>query len=105
MILLGLFLLCAVIYSYHLLVDSLEPTMRLSQELDQKLIAKIDDQKIRDALSAGAASDWEGLNLLIEGARAVIIGCGLGFAILSFYTAALSWRAYELASTKVKSPE
>ena len=68
-------------------------------------MAKIDDQKIRDALSAGAASDWEGLNLLIEGARAVIIGCGLGFAILSFYTAALSWRAYELASTKVKSPE
>ena len=50
MILLGLFLLCAVIYSYHLLVDSLEPTMRLSQELDQKLIAKITSVQLSESL-------------------------------------------------------
>lgn len=103
MIFLGCFLLCSVLYTHHLVQHRLEPTLHSSLESEQKLIEKISDQKIRTALSSGLISDSEALNHLLKALRALILGGGIGFAIISFYSAALFWRAYELASARTAS--
>jgi hypothetical protein len=103
MIFLGCFLLCAVFYSYHLVDSRLEPALQSTREFELKLIERIADEKVRTALNAGAEAEWEITNHLLDGARAVILG-GFGFAIISFYTAALAWRSYELASTTPEPP-
>jgi hypothetical protein len=103
MIFLGCFLLCSIFYTYHLVQHRLEPALHSSLESEQKLIEKISDHKIRTALSSGLISDSEALTHLLKGLRAVILGGGIGFAIISFYSAALAWRAYELASARAAS--
>jgi hypothetical protein len=99
MIFLGCFLICAVFYSYRLVDSRLEPALESARESEQKIIERITDEKVRTALSAGSEAEWQSTNHLLDGARAVILGGGIGFAIISFYTAALAWRSYELAST------
>jgi hypothetical protein len=98
MIVLGCFLLCAVFYSNRLVDSRLEPALQAARESELKLIEGITEEKVRTALLAGAESEKQATNHLLDGARAVILGGGIGFAIISFYTAALAWRSYELAS-------
>lgn len=97
MIFLGCFLLCAVFYSYHVVHSRIEPAMLSSLESEHKLIESIVDEKVQTALVAGLESKRQGINHLLDGARVAILGGGIGFAIISFYAALLSWRAYELA--------
>ena len=100
MVLLGLFLLSAVIYSSRLL-ERIESSRESSSELDRKLIERVEDERVRAALVAGKAGDDQ----LIGAMRSMILGVGIGGAILSFYTAALSWRCYELVSSIPEHPE
>jgi hypothetical protein len=84
---------------YFIHTASLIVALESARESEQKIIERITDEKVRTALSAGAETEWQGTNHLLDGARAVILGGGIGFAMISFYTAALAWRSYELAST------
>ncbi|MEP4076286.1 hypothetical protein [Haloferula sp.] len=102
LVFLGCFLLCAVYYSYDLVHSRLEPTMQASRDAERKVVERISDEKIQAALAAGVESDWQGSKHLLDGARSVILGGGIGFAMISFYAAALSWRAYELASASLE---
>lgn len=99
MVFLGCFLLCAGFYTYHLIQHRLEPALHSSLESERKLIEKISDHEIRTALSSGLISDSEALKHLINSLRALVLGGGIAFATISFYSAALAWRAYELASS------
>jgi hypothetical protein len=103
MIFLGCFLLCAVSFTYHLVQHRVEPAIRSSHESEQKLIDRISDHKIRAGLSSGLNYDSKALKHLLNGFRAMLFG-GIGLAIVLFYSAALSWRAYELASACAGSP-
>lgn len=105
MLFLGCFILCSALYSYHLTESRLEPTLRSAQNSEQKLIGMVADEEIRSALKEGQAWEQKSTEHLLDAARAVILGGGISFAIISFYTAALAWRSYELASAGPEDSE
>jgi len=100
----GCFLLGAVFYSYNVVVHQLEPAIQSASVSEQRLVESIADENLQAAVSAGLESSRKGNSHLLDGARAVILGGGIAFAMISFYSAALSWRAYELASVIPESP-
>ena len=99
----GLFLIGAAIYG-NSIVPKLEQNLLTTRALDEKLIERISDEKLRDAFYVGLESNREMDQSLIDICR-VFIFVSIGGSLLFFYTAVLSWRSQELASSMDKDPE
>ena len=102
----GLFLIGAAIYS-NSIVPKLEESLHTTRILDEKMIEKISDEKLREAFYVGLESNREIDQNLIDIARAFIF-VSIGVSILCFSAAVLLWRSYELASsmeTEKSNPE
>ena len=97
MIILGLFLIVAAIYSINLVHTRLEPAMRSARGAEEQMIKRIADRKLSEAFHASLEYNRKIDQHLLNIARAFILSGGIGASLLSFYTAALSWRSYELA--------
>jgi hypothetical protein len=100
MTIIGLFLIGAAIYS-NSFVPKLEESLLTHRILDEKMIEKISDEKLREAFYVSLESNREIDQNIIEIARAFIF-VSIGVSILCFSTAVLLWRSYELASSMEK---
>lgn len=98
MTILGLFLIGVTFYINNLVFARIEPTMHSSRAVEEKMVKRIADQKLRDAFYESLESNHEIDRSWLKMIRAFLILTGTG-SLLLFYTAALSWRSYELALT------
>lgn len=92
----GLFLIGAAIYTKSMISTQLEPDLIETRILDEKMIERISDKKLRDAFYVGLESNREIDQSLLDISRAFIFLVGLGAPLLFFLTAVLLWRSYEL---------
>jgi hypothetical protein len=98
MTILGFFLIGVTIYINNLVFSRIEPSMHSSRAVEEKMVKRIADEKLRDAFYASLESNHEIDQSWLKMIRAFLILIGIG-SLLLFYTAALSWRSYELALT------
>lgn len=102
MTLVGLFLIGGAVF-VNGIRPKLEESLRNTRILDEKMIERITDERLREAFYVGLESNREIDQNLIDIARVFIFIC-IGVSILCFSSAVLLWRAYELAlSLEIKN--
>jgi hypothetical protein len=104
MIFVGFFSLGGGLYLNHLIENEMVPSLASIRSREEKLISQISHEKLRDhflqKLEFNRLMDQSWFRIVRAFQIAFLFIC---VPFLSFYTAVLSWRSYELASVVIKS--